>query len=110
MRNENDSFREYILDQLSVGLGSVTCRAMFGGHGLYHADTFFGIVHKSRLYFKTSDSTRVEYENLGMEPFRPSKKQTLKTYYEVPVEVIEDHEELARWAGEAVKVKEFSNK
>jgi DNA transformation protein len=33
-----------------------------------------------------------------MKPFRPNAKQTLKTYYEVPVEVIEDGEQLNQWA------------
>jgi DNA transformation protein len=36
-----------------------------------------------------------------MKPFRPNSKQTLKTYYEVPVEVIEDSEQLVTWATDA---------
>jgi len=57
---------------------------MFGGFGLYHCDLFFGILHKGRLYFKTNDQTRPVYEKYGMKPFRPSAKQTLKNYYEIP--------------------------
>ncbi len=33
-----------------------------------------------------------------MTPFRPSEKQTLRTYYEVPADVIEDRAALVRWA------------
>ena len=36
------SFRDFVLDQLAE-LGEVHCRAMFGGHGLYHGETFFAI-------------------------------------------------------------------
>ena len=36
-----------------------------------------------------------------MKPFRPSEKQTLKNYYEVPADVIEDRSELASWASKA---------
>ncbi len=38
-----------------------------------------------------------------MKPFRPNAKQTLKSFYEVPIDVIEDAEVLAQWATEAVK-------
>ncbi|GMT42765.1 MAG: hypothetical protein IEMM0002_1176 [bacterium] len=93
---KNDSFRDFVLDQL--GGGSVTCRAMFGGHGLYRRGKFFGIIHKGKLYFKTGGKTRNEYIEHGMKPFRPNEKQTLKNYYEVPAEIIENPEELLNWA------------
>jgi len=80
---KSDGFKDFVLDQLS-GLRGVTCRAMFGGYGLYQGETFFGIIHKSRLYLKTDERTRSAYLKQGMKPFRPNRKQTLKTYYEVP--------------------------
>ncbi len=97
---KQDSFKEFVLDQLE-SMGPVTCRAMFGGLGLYHRDLFFGILHKGRLYFKTNDQTRPTYEENGMKPFRPSDKQTLKNYYEVPPEILEDGEALILWAEQA---------
>ena len=36
-----------------------------------------------------------------MQPFRPSDKQTLKNYYEVPPDILEDGDELVRWAEQA---------
>jgi len=100
---QQDSFKEFVLDQLT-GMEPVTCRAMFGGFGLYHRDLFFGILHKGRLYFKTDDQTRPAYEECGMKPFRASAKQTLKNYYEVPSDILENEEELIFWAREAVQV------
>jgi len=79
-------------------------RAMFGGHGLYLGDTFFGIVWHGRLYFKTSPQTAARYVERGMEPFQPGPKQTLKRYYEVPEETIERRDELLAWANEAVDI------
>jgi DNA transformation protein len=38
-----------------------------------------------------------------MKPFKPSAKQTLKNYYEVPAEVVEDADELMLWSEEAVR-------
>ena len=97
---KEDSFKEFVMDQLG-GLEPVFCRAMFGGFGLYHHDVFFGILFKGRLYFKTDDQTRAVYQKQGMKPFRPSGKQTLKNYYEVPSDIIEDGVELALWARRA---------
>ena len=97
---KDDSFKEFVLDQLS-GLGELTCRGMFGGFGLYSGQTFFGIIFQGRLYFKTDDATRGEYERRGMKPFQPNKRQTMK-YHEVPAEVAEDREQLLAWAQEAI--------
>jgi len=99
---KDDSFRDFILDQLR-DLGHVDCRSMFGGYGLYHAGVFFGIISSGKLYLKTDPATRPEYERRGMGPFRPNAKQTLKSYYEVPVEIIEDGESLAEWARKSVE-------
>jgi DNA transformation protein len=97
---KHDSFTEFVLDQLA-GMESVTCRAMFGGFGLYYRELFFGILHKGHLYFKTNDKTRPAYEQYGMNPFHPSDKQTLKNYYEVPTDILENEEELILWAKQA---------
>ena len=82
-------------------LREVTCRPMFGGYGVYQCEVFFGIIHQGRLYFKTNDRTRPAYVKKGMKPFRPNARQTLETYYEVPVTVLEDSDLLADWARRA---------
>ena len=76
---------------------------MFGGFGLYQDETFFGIVHKGKLFFKVDESTVATYRKRKMKPFRPNAKQTLKSYYQVPVEVIEDADELCVWARRAIQ-------
>jgi len=97
----DDTFKDFVLDQLRE-LKGITCRAMFGCYGLYQGESFFGIIHKGRLYFKTNERTRPAYVKKGMKPFRPNAKQTLKTDYEVPVEIIEDSDLLTAWAEQAV--------
>jgi len=100
---KSDSFVDYVLDQLHE-VGTVQCRPMFGGFGLYARGKFFGIIFKGRLYFKTSEATRASYASRGMKPFRPGKNQELKSYYEVPADVVENAGELARWAAEAIGI------
>ena len=95
------TFLAFVLDQLR-GLRGVESRAMFGGHGLYEGSVFFAIIHRGRLYFCVSDTTRPDYEARGMAPFRPGSRQTMKRYYEVPAEVLEDAAEAVRWARPAV--------
>ncbi len=97
----DESFKEFVLDQLR-GLDGVAARPMFGGYGLYGGAAFFGILFKGRLYFKTTLATRSKYLHEGMKPFTPNKKQTLKNYYEVPVDVIESADRLVAWAAEAM--------
>lgn len=102
MPPKHDGFKDFVLDQLT-NLRGITCRAMFGGYGLSLKGTFFGIIHKGRLYFKVTPETVDQYKTHGMKPFRPNPKQTLKSFYEVPVDVIEDAEQLNEWAEQSVR-------
>lgn len=99
---KHDSFTDFILDQLA-GLGGVTARSMFGGYGLYQGTRFFAILSRGRLFFRTDSTIRPAYSERGMKPFQPNDKQTLKNYYEVPADVIDDADELAAWARSAVE-------
>ena len=96
-----------IIDRLS-GLGDITSRAMFGGHGLYWRGVIFAIAHRERLYLKVDEQSRPAFEARGMGPFRPNERQTLKSYYEVPPEVLDDPEALLSWAGEAIRAGQSS--
>jgi len=101
MDRNDESFKDFVLDQLRE-LSDVEARRMFGGYGLYRGETFSGILHKGKLYFKINESTVGEYRRRKMKPFRPNARQTLKTYYQVPVDVLEDNDELCAWASKAI--------
>jgi DNA transformation protein len=96
-----DSFRDFTLEQLAA-LDGLRCKRMFGGHGLYSGEVFFGIVFDGRLYFKTHPDTLQDYLAHHAAVFAPSEKQTLKNYREVPVDILEDSESLVLWAQKAV--------
>jgi DNA transformation protein and related proteins len=98
---KDDSFKDFVVDQLHE-LDNVEARRMFGGYGIYREEAFFGIIHKGKLYFKIDESTVGEYRRRQMKPFRPNAKQTLKSYYQVPVEIIEDGDQLCEWAVKAI--------
>jgi DNA transformation protein and related proteins len=102
----DDGFAEFLRDQLRGLQGDLELRRMFGGHGLYCDGVFFGVLMDGRFYLKTSEATRGEFISRGMQPFRPSERQTLKTYYEVPGDVLESPEELVKWAQRACATSE----
>lgn len=95
-----DSFLEFVLEQLA-GLPGLRSKRMFGGHGLYAGEAFFGIVFDGQLYFKVNEATLADYLTRHCEVFAPSPKQVLKNYRAVPVEILEDAESLRLWAGKA---------
>ena len=101
MNKKDESFRDFVLDQLRE-LYEIEARRMLGGYGLYRDETFFGILHKGKLFFKIDETTVGEYRKRKMKPFRPNGKQTLKSYYQVPAEIIEDTDELQEWAVQAI--------
>lgn len=100
----SEAFRSFVLDQLEE-LGDVTPKSMFGGVGLYCGGVFFGIIARDVLYLKVDDSTRDDYERVGMRPFRPYPHRSgTMQYYAVPLEVLESAIDLATWARNAVSV------
>ena len=101
----DDSFKSFVLDQLSA-LPELRARAMFGGHGLYSGERFFGILIEGRLFFKVDETTRAAYEMRGMSPFTYEMKGRVMTmsYYEVSPDILEDRDEAITWANQAIHV------
>jgi DNA transformation protein and related proteins len=94
--------REWLEERLQA-LTEFEVRRLFGGAGLYAAGTIFGILYAGRVYLKTDDETRSAFIERGSEPFRPRQTTVLKSYFEVPPEVLDDDGELVRWAGRALQ-------
>ena len=97
-----ERFEDRILDRLAA-LGDITSRPLFGGHGFYWRGVIFAIAYRERLYFKVDERSRPAFEARGMRPFRPNERQTIKSYFEVPPEVLSDPETLLSWAEEAIR-------
>ena len=99
----SESYRDFVLEQLGR-VTPVTGKSMFGGVGLYADGLFFALIAEDRLYFKVDDTTRPDFERLGMEPFRPFGEDSAMGYYEVPADVVEDPVQLAPWMRKAIDV------
>jgi DNA transformation protein len=99
----HSDFIDFVLEQLAP-LGSVRARAMFGGFSIYRGDTVFAIVLDDRLYLKTNDATRPEFEarGLGQFTYNARGKSVRLPYYEAPAEVFEEPESMCEWARRAL--------
>lgn len=92
---------DYIVDQLS-DFGPVVARKMFGGVGIFYDGLMFALIGHGDLYFKVDESNRKDFEDAGMEPFRPyPDRDEVMQYYRVPADVLEDREALKGWAEKA---------
>lgn len=99
-----ESFLAFVLEQLDE-VGPITSKRMFGGVGVYAGDLFFALLADDVLYLKADDSTRGELEAAGGRPFRPyPDREGVMQYYSVPVSILEDGDELVRWAKKSVAV------
>lgn len=103
------AYRDYVLEQLAA-LRGVSSRRMFGGVGLYSEGWFFGLIAADVLYFKVDDSNRAQFESRGCEAFRPfaDRPQYSMAYFQVPVDVLEDAEQLFAWAQRSIAVAQRS--
>lgn len=96
----SDEFVDYVVEQLAPW-GEVSMRRMFGGAGLYREGAMFAVVADDVAYLKVDDSNRDDFGRAGsasFEPYPDKIKTSIRTYYEIPADVLEDPDELARWA------------
>lgn len=100
----SNSYLTFVMEQLG-GVPDIATKRMFGGIGIYSAGTFFGVIDNDTLFFKVDDDLRPQYVAQGMPPFDPMPgKGAMIGYYQVPVAVLEDADDLVRWAKQSVAV------
>ncbi len=77
-----------------------SARRMFGGHGLYHEGLMIAIVLNQRLYLKTDEVNRSEFEAMGLAPFTYAMKdkKVALSYWAAPDAIFDEPSEAVRWA------------
>ena len=99
---ERDTFAEFVAEQLAA-LGTIMARPTMGGRTLYCDGVVFALVAAGVLYLKADDRSRAEFTDRGWPAFRPGPAAPgTMSYYLVPAGVLENRDELARWAGKAL--------
>lgn len=104
----SNEFIEYLLELLQ-SIGEMKARAMFGGYGLYfnslqHDSIMFALVADDVLYFKTDKDSLADFTARKLEAFKYQRngKQYSMSYNEAPGEVLDDPDEMTRWAKKAI--------
>lgn len=98
----NEEYLNFILDQLK-GLGEFETERMFGGVALLYQGSAFAKIKHDKFWLKADDRNRGEFDKLGMKQYTYGKDNSRKlNFFETPLEVIEDREELVRWAKRSV--------
>lgn len=71
---------------------------MFGGHGLFCESVMFALVDRQGGAFLRADDGAQKFRERGghQHPGMP--------YWSVPASVVDDHDELVRWASDALAV------
>ncbi len=106
----SSEYQEYVIEQLSA-VGYIVAKRMFGGVGLYSDGIFFSLLADDVFYLKVDDTNRQDFEQAGMGAFRPYPDKTRSMqYFEVPVDVLEDVDELYLWARKSIAVALSSKK
>lgn len=100
--NNKKQFLDYILSKLEPH-GPIRARAMFGGYGIYHKATMFGLIADNILYFRIDDENRADYIERETKSFIYAGGTKLITlpYMELPEEILNDVELLPIWIEKA---------
>lgn len=94
----SSNYLKYIIEILAPH-GEITARSMFGGYGIYKNGVIFALIAYDELYFKVDESNKSQYKKFDSEPFTyeaKGKKSTM-SYWKVPIEILEDEEQIGVW-------------
>ena len=110
---KSSEFHDYVMYDVLEGIPGVTSRKMFSGYGIYQKSIIFAIIADGDLYFRTDEKGRSRFERYGSEPFsykRKGKTATLKNYWRLPEEIMEDKEKIFEWVEDAVRASKERKK
>lgn len=86
-------------------LGVFRPRPMFGGHGLYLDDLFFGLIAYDKFFLKTDAENRGDFIKAKSKPFSfesARKGLVVTSYWQCPDAVMKDGRKLRQWIGKAL--------
>ena len=100
MSATRDGLVAHILDMLG-DWGGVSARRMFSGYGLFRHGAMFGLIARDTFYLRVDDRNRPDFVAAGSRVFtyrREAREVELRGYMECPPDILEDADEMLRWA------------
>ena len=96
--------RDFLIDLFSE-FGPVTIRPMFSGFGISADGINFAMALRSGLYLRADDETIPGFKAEGSIAFQyqtRARTVTVNTYWQLPVRLYDDPQELSVWARAAL--------
>ena len=106
MKRDN-SFVQYITEDILGHISGITSRAMFSGHGIYLDGKIVGLIIDGEFYLKIDKNMKGLGEKFKYE--RNGKVVTLP-YATVPIEILEDREKIEELIYESFEISKKSKK
>ena len=108
MTSSNDFF-EYVQDQLNPW-SVIDKKRMFGVLGLYREGVMFGIIAKDMVYLKVDNSNKNKFIDAGSTTLKVFENNSeVPSYYELPVDILENSVEFIEWAKESYAIQANKN-
>ena len=98
-----EAYIDYI-KELVTPFGKCEFKKMFGSIGIFKDGISFGGIMENVFRLKVDDSNRLDYEAYEMGPWQVPGKKMKMSYYEVPIEIMEDPKKLVSWMNTAFDV------
>ena len=98
----SEDYKNFITDQLEY-FGDITAKGMFGGIGFFKEGIMFAMIGGGTFRMRVDEENQADYESKGMKPYQSNPKKKGMPYWEVPVDVLEDKEELNLWAQKSLE-------
>jgi len=96
----SESYLNYVQDQLS-SFGDFETKKMFGGVGFFKDGIMFGMIGNGVLRLKVDAHNQALYEQHGMTALTSDGKKKRMPYWQVPETILEDSNELKKWAAQS---------
>jgi DNA transformation protein len=100
-----------LIRELFSSFGTVSVRRMFGGAGIFARGLMIGIISDNEIYLKADEQTAPSFEAEGMKPFTygAKRRRVVMSYWQMPVRLFDDSDDLAKWARAAFGAAERSD-
>jgi DNA transformation protein len=92
------------IQELFSEFGRVSVRRMFGGAGIFADGLMIGLIADGDIYLKADNLTVPDFEREGLKPFTygAKRRRIVMSYWRMPDRLLDDPDELARWARAAL--------
>lgn len=98
-------FIDFVLDQLAHWR-RVHTKSMFGCIGLYAEGLMFGVINEDKVHFKVDDTNKKQYIDVNAKQLTIFKSNiVVPSFYEVPVDVLENSDQFTAWAEQALEIQ-----